>query len=61
MEMSQLPEDPVMLMSAINMKLRDFYSDLDSLCDDLQLDRASLEASLSEAGFSYMPEANQFR
>lgn len=61
MEMQQLPKDPVMLMSALNMKLRDCYADLDSLCDDMQLDRASVEASLSAAGFTYLPEVNQFR
>ena len=29
-----LPEDPMMLFSFINMKLRDNYSSLDELCDD---------------------------
>lgn len=56
-----LPEDPVMLMSAVNMKLRDEYSSLDTLCDDLDLDRTALEAKLKAAGFDYLPDANQFR
>ena len=30
-----LPEDPMMLFSFINMKLRDNYSSLDELCDDM--------------------------
>ena len=30
-----LPKDPVMLLSAVNMKLRDEYASLDALCDDL--------------------------
>ena len=29
-----LPDDPMMLFSVINMKLRDCYASLDSLCDD---------------------------
>ena len=32
-----LPEDPMMLFSFINMKLRDNYSSLDELCDDCLL------------------------
>ena len=31
-----LPNDPMMLFSFINMKLRDNYSSLDDLCRDLQ-------------------------
>ena len=30
-----LPKDPIMLLSVVNMKLRDTYSSLDALCDDL--------------------------
>lgn len=55
-----LPKDPMMLMSFINMKLRDFYPSLDSLCEDLNIDRAELESSLKEAGFEYSPENNRF-
>ena len=29
---SNIPKDPVMLLSFINMKLRDFYDSLDALC-----------------------------
>ena len=32
----RLPEDPVMLYSFINMKLRDFYPSLDALCEDME-------------------------
>ncbi|MEE3494717.1 MAG: DUF4250 domain-containing protein [Butyrivibrio sp.] len=32
-----LPKDPVMLLSYMNMKLRDNYSSLEALCDDLVL------------------------
>lgn len=59
--MEQLPHDPVMLMSVINMKLRDFYPSLDALCNDLDIDCQSLIATLAAAGFDYLPEANQFR
>ena len=35
----QLPNDPIMLMSVINLKLRDFYSNLDALCEDMDIDK----------------------
>lgn len=59
--MLELPSDPIMLLSVINTRLRDNYSSLDELCDDLNIDRQSLESSLHEAGFDYIPEQNQFR
>ena len=58
--MLELPKDPMMLMSVINMKLRDFYSDLDALCEDLDIDRNNLEKTLSAAGFEYNKELNKF-
>ena len=34
-----IPKDPVMLLSFVNLKLRDFYSSLDALCEDLDAER----------------------
>ncbi len=59
--MDQLPNDPFMLLSAVNMKLRDQYPSLDEPCAAMGLDRADLEARLAAAGFEYMPQINQFR
>lgn len=56
----QLPNDPVMLMSMINMKLRDFYSNLDDLCEDLDIDKEKLCDTLKSAGFEYNEEQNKF-
>ena len=42
----ELPKDPMMLFSVVNMKLRDHYSSLDELCDDLHIE--------------YSPEHNKF-
>ena len=55
-----LPKDPVILLSVINTKLRDFYSDLDALCDDLEADKDEITAALSKIGYTYSPEKNQF-
>lgn len=56
----QLPNDPVMLMSVINLKLRDFYSSLDALCDDMDIDKNELLEKLMSAGFEYDEENNSF-
>ncbi|GMM88235.1 DUF4250 family protein [Vibrio sp. D420a] len=54
--------DPVMLMSIVNMKLRDDFSgDLDKLANFFDIDKAALEAKLATAGFEFLPEARQFR
>lgn len=55
-----LPEDPMMLMSVINMKLRDFYPSLEALCEDLDINKNELIEKLSEAGFEYLPQQKRF-
>ena len=55
-----LPQDPMMLTSLINMKLRDNYASLDELCDDMNIDREWLEKTLGDAGFEYSAENNKF-
>jgi hypothetical protein len=58
--MTEYPKDPAMLMSWVNMKLRDFYGSLDDLCEELEIDRKELEKRLNEAGFEYNQELNKF-
>ena len=55
-----LPQDPMMLFSVINMKLRDFYPSLDALCEDLNVDKEELMAKLAAFGFEYSEEHNKF-
>lgn len=56
----ELPNDPMMLLSAVNMYLRDRYNSLDELCADLDVERKELEAKLLQAGFEYSEELNKF-
>ena len=58
--MMKLPEDPVMLLSFVNMKLRDQYASLDDLCDDLNLLSVDLEEKLGEIGYFYNAKENRF-
>lgn len=53
--------DTVMLMSIVNMKIRDEFGDLDNLVKYYEIDKAQLIARLASAGFDYLPEAKQFR
>ncbi|MED9806148.1 MAG: DUF4250 domain-containing protein [Lachnospiraceae bacterium] len=55
-----IPNDPVMLLSFINLKLRDFYSSLDSLCEDLDADRKDIEEKLAGIDYRYDAGKNQF-
>lgn len=58
--MTEYPKDPMMLMSWVNMKLRDFYPSLEALCEDLEIDRKDIEDRLNSAGFDYNSELNKF-
>ncbi len=55
-----LPGDPVILLSVINTKLRDYYPSLDALCDDMQIDRKELSDRLSMIDYTYDAGRNQF-
>lgn len=56
-----LPGDPVMLLSVVNLKLRDYYPTLDALCEDMDVDQADLCDKLAAAGYQYDPQQNQFK
>lgn len=58
--MANIPNDPMMLLSYINTKLRDEYSNLTLLCDDLELNRNDITTKLSTIDYSYNEELNRF-
>ena len=55
-----LPRDPVMLLSVVNTKLRDYYSTLDVLCEDMQGDKQELIGKLEMIDYTYDAGSNQF-
>lgn len=55
-----LPRDPVMLLSVVNTKLRDYYSTLDVLCEDIQVDKQELIGKLEMIDYTYDAGSNQF-
>ena len=57
-----IPEDPFMLLSFINMKLRDGdYDDLEDLCHSLDCNIEDIKKQLSDSGFEYIPDQKQFK
>lgn len=53
--------DPFILLSAVNMQLRDEYTSLDELCSTNDIDKNELLEKLKVAGFEYNASQNQFR
>ncbi len=56
-----LPQDPNILLSSVNTKLRDEYGSLDALCGALDADPVELVQKLSGLGCAYDPDVNQFK
>lgn len=52
--------DPLMLLSIINMKLRDECDSLSALCARYEIPQPQLESRLAAAGFRYYRNSNQF-
>ena len=50
-----------MLLSVVNMQLRDRYDDLDDLCKAQEIDQEALKARLASGDFHYQPAQKQFR
>ena len=55
-----IPKDPVMMLSFVNLKLRDYYKDLEALCEDLELSEEELSQKLAGIDYHYDREKNQF-
>ena len=55
-----LPGDPVILLSVINTKLRDYYRSLDALCDYMQIEKDELTERLGRIDYEYDAGKNQF-
>lgn len=57
-----IPKDPNILVSMVNMKLRDGdYESLADMCASLGIDEGDLTERLKDAGFEYNPATRQFR
>jgi len=60
--MDHLPKYPEILVSSVNMLLRDEeFDSLESLCYNFNEDAERLKAYLHDAGYVYSEEQHQFR
>ena len=57
---TDIPSDPLILLSFVNTKLRDQYASLDALCDDLHVSKKDIIDRLKAVGFEYNPAQNKF-
>ncbi|MCI5827438.1 MAG: DUF4250 domain-containing protein [Lachnospiraceae bacterium] len=58
--MSVIPNDPVILLSFLNTRLRDQYDSLSALCDDLEQDETAITQKIAAIGYTYDSDQNQF-
>lgn len=58
--LSGLPNDAMLLLSVVNTKLRDYYTDLDGLCEDMGISREELTGKLAQVDYEYDAARNQF-
>ena len=56
-----MPNDPVMLLSYINLKLRDYYPNLAAFCEDTGEDMQKIVDKLRQIDYHYDEAENQFR
>lgn len=56
----ELPKDPAMLLSIVNMQLRDKEPSLAMLAGKFQTSEDEIKTKLATIGYEYDPEVNQF-
>ena len=56
-----LPSNPFALLSFINTRLRDEYESLDSMNNDLDLNKEDIINKLKMINYEYNEELNQFK
>ena len=60
-QMDYLPQNPAILVSSINMLLRDEeFDSLESLCYNFNTEPEKIKAILHEAGYVYSEDQEQF-
>jgi len=55
-----LPKDQAMLLSYVNLKLRDYYGSLEKMCEDMDISREMIMEKLASIDYHYDEEKNQF-
>lgn len=56
-----IPKDPMILLSFLNMKLRDEYPGLEELCKAEDINQEAIEEELAKNDFHYDAVQKQFK
>ena len=59
-DFSKLPDDPAMLLSFVNMKLRDNYESVEEMCEDLNFDVKVFMHHMQSKGWEFNENAKKF-
>ena len=57
---TNLPKDPMILLSVVNTKIRDQYHTLDALCEDMQIEKNDIIEILKGIDYEYDESRHQF-
>jgi len=52
--------DPYMLLSVVNMKLRNEFNSLQDFCNNYEIDIEKIKSKLKSVGYEYTESINQF-
>lgn len=55
-----LPKDPMLLLSVVNTKVRDYYHTLDALCEDMNVEKDEIICKLKGIDYEYDESKHQF-
>lgn len=55
-----MPSDPIMLLSFVNLKLRDYYGSLQAMCEDMDVSEEEIVDKLAAVNYQYDAGKNQF-
>lgn len=55
-----LPKDPMLLLSVVNTKIRDYYHTLDALCEDMNIEKDEIICKLKGIDYEYDESRHQF-
>lgn len=56
----KLPKDPMLLLSVVNTKIRDYYHTLDALCEDMCVEKEAIISQLKGIDYEYDESRHQF-
>ena len=55
-----LPKYPMLLLSVVNTKIRDYYHTLDALCEDMNVEKDEIICKLKGIDYEYDESKHQF-